>query len=190
MPVLRNTAIHDRDQRAMRKTLALWLGINLTLAAACGRASGDLVLRTAAQIGSAPKFDVPSPGSRAVTGICVDIFRAMEAAQPGLHIVGDGGERLIDLVRQAARQLACGDQSHYVRKLHLMPPDVFLGSFSLDEIADLRAKRVQYLQRCALGLPNGAAEERHDAEHVPTGPQGKSERPMESQLSGDGAAAE
>lgn len=88
-----------------RKTLALWMGSGLTLVAATGWAAGAQVLRTAAQIGSAPKFDVPAAGSRAVTGICVDIFRAMEAAQPGLRIVGD--QNWLPAVRIEA-QIAAG----------------------------------------------------------------------------------
>lgn len=73
----------------MGKAVSHWLGCVFIAASLQGLAAGEVVLRTAAQIGSAPKFDVPGPGNRPVTGLCIDFFRAMEAAQPGLRVVGD-----------------------------------------------------------------------------------------------------
>lgn len=55
-------------------------------------ASAAIVLRTAAQAGSEPKFIVhPSHADRppAITGFCVDLFRAIEQEDPAIHIVGD-----------------------------------------------------------------------------------------------------
>jgi ABC-type amino acid transport substrate-binding protein len=60
-----------------------------TLVLANEAAAGE-ELRTAAQLDSAPKYFAELPGGAGtIKGICVDLYRALEAAEPGLHIVGD-----------------------------------------------------------------------------------------------------
>jgi hypothetical protein len=72
----------------MIKVLLLGLTGGLALVSCAVPAAGDVSLRSAAQIGSAPKFDSPT-GSHDIVGICVDIYRAIEGADPGLRIIGD-----------------------------------------------------------------------------------------------------
>lgn len=62
------------------------------LASLCGTAHADITIRSAAQAGSAPKFIAGTPHAgrpAAITGYCIDLFRAIEQADPSIHIVGD-----------------------------------------------------------------------------------------------------
>jgi hypothetical protein len=55
-------------------------------------AGAAVALRTAAQAGSEPKFIVgtaPPGRAPAVTGYCIDLFRAIEQVDPTIRIVGD-----------------------------------------------------------------------------------------------------
>jgi polar amino acid transport system substrate-binding protein len=83
-------------------------------AAAQGAAAPALLqVRTAAQLGSAPKFVQPEEGgSRQVTGLCVDINRAIERQDPTLIIKGDQHSlpltRIEAQMRAATLDIACG----------------------------------------------------------------------------------
>nr|WP_315485498.1 transporter substrate-binding domain-containing protein [uncultured Undibacterium sp.] len=71
----------------MRVVQCLLILIVLSLASFCEAA---LVLRTAAQESSEPKFlTISKPGGAAVGGICVDIFRQIEKLNPEIRFVGD-----------------------------------------------------------------------------------------------------
>ena len=59
----------------------------IPLLAAAAPAEPVVQLRTAAQEGTEPKF-IPA-GKDRVTGLCVDIMRAVEQIDPGLRFVGD-----------------------------------------------------------------------------------------------------
>jgi polar amino acid transport system substrate-binding protein len=64
----------------------------LLLAACCtpllaAEPAQAIVLRTAAQEGTDPKFI--AAGKDRITGLCIDIMRAVEQADPGLRFVGD-----------------------------------------------------------------------------------------------------
>lgn len=66
--------------------------ITFVLAPCFGNADAAVELRTAAQAGSEPKFIVGAahPGRPpAISGYCVDLFRAIEQVDSAIHIVGD-----------------------------------------------------------------------------------------------------
>jgi ABC-type amino acid transport substrate-binding protein len=54
---------------------------------AAAQAQAPIILRTAAQEGTEPKF-IPD-GKDRVVGLCIDIMRAVEQIDPGLRFVGD-----------------------------------------------------------------------------------------------------
>ena len=53
-----------------------------------------------------------------------------------LHVVGDRGERLVELVRQPGRQSLDGGDPEHVRQLGLAPPHLFLRPLALRDVAD------------------------------------------------------
>lgn len=58
----------------------------------CGWADAEpIVLRTAAQVGAEPKFVAAKQddGTPSTRGYCVDVFRAIEALDPGLRFTGE-----------------------------------------------------------------------------------------------------
>lgn len=59
----------------------------LPLLAAAEPSAAPTVLRTAAQEGTEPKF--LADGKDRITGLCIDIMRAVEQLDPGLRFVGD-----------------------------------------------------------------------------------------------------
>lgn len=70
-------------------------------------------LRTAAQLSSAPKFVQHGEGSGArVSGLCVDIYRAIEQQDPTLRITGDQDSlpltRIEAHMRAGSLDIACG----------------------------------------------------------------------------------
>ena len=85
----------------------------LAHAAAAQPAAPQVQLRAAAQLGSAPKFvQQGEGGARRVTGLCVDINRAIERQDPALAIVGDQQSlpltRIEAQLRGGALDIACG----------------------------------------------------------------------------------
>ncbi|QDQ26763.1 transporter substrate-binding domain-containing protein [Chitinimonas arctica] len=70
---------------------ARWLFATLLLAAmassAAAGAAPEIVLRTAAQDGAAPKFTLHADGQ--VGGICIEVMRAIEKIEPSLRFSGD-----------------------------------------------------------------------------------------------------
>jgi polar amino acid transport system substrate-binding protein len=92
-----------------------WATIFVVLAAGLAHAAAaqPVQLRTAAQLGSAPKFvQQDEAGGRRVTGLCVDINRAIERQDPGLAIGGDQQSlpltRIEAQLRGGALDIACG----------------------------------------------------------------------------------
>ena len=84
-----------------------------TACLALDAAAAPLYLRTAAQLGSAPKFvQQGDGGARQVTGLCVDINRAIERQDPGLAISGDQQglplTRIEAQMRAGELDIACG----------------------------------------------------------------------------------
>lgn len=76
-------------------------------------AAAQVQLRTAAQLGSAPKFVQPEEGgNRHVTGLCIDIYRAIERQDPTLLVTGDQHSlpltRIEAQMRAGALDIACG----------------------------------------------------------------------------------
>ena len=101
-----NTGLKPFDPCPVKKAHFAPAVAALLLFAVRAFAGDDMTLRTAAQIGSAPKFvESAEPGEK-VTGICADLYRAMEKAQPGLHSVGD--QKWLPAVRIES-EIAAGD---------------------------------------------------------------------------------
>lgn len=92
----------------------VWFACLALDAAAQGAAAPVPVqVRTAAQLGSAPKFVQPEEGaSRSVTGLCVDINRAIERQDGALIIKGDQHSlpltRIEAQMRAGTLDIACG----------------------------------------------------------------------------------
>ncbi|WP_158590479.1 substrate-binding periplasmic protein [Noviherbaspirillum cavernae] len=79
----------------------------LALAGAAQPASAVTQLRTAAQEGTDPKYIAAAPGGSAITGLCIDILRAIERVEPDVKFVGD--QNWMPLARIEA-ELAAGAQ--------------------------------------------------------------------------------
>lgn len=98
----------------MRGVLPAWLITLPILLSTLSDARAGVVLRTAAQAGSEPKFIFhPShtESAPAITGYCIDLFRAIEQADPAIHIVGDQSlmtpSRMKHLMDMRDLDLAC-----------------------------------------------------------------------------------
>lgn len=75
-------------------------------------ASAQVILRTAAQMGSDPKYiDQPADHARIVSGLCIDIHRAIEHIDPSIRIVGDQNwepaARIEHLLEDGRLDMAC-----------------------------------------------------------------------------------
>lgn len=103
------------------------------------RAADIIELRTAAQQSTAPKF-VPADGGAA--GLCVDIHRAIEKADPGLRITGDQQwrplPRLEAELRGGTLDIGCGLMRNREREADLAyaEPALFAVSYHLVARAD------------------------------------------------------
>lgn len=103
----------------------------------------DTTLRTAAQVDSDPKYvDVVSGASHSVSGVCVDIFRAMESANPSLHIVGDQswqpGSRVEYMLEIGRLDIACGlvHSPEREKQFRFIEPHLFTFHYGLAARAD------------------------------------------------------
>jgi len=92
----------------------LWGVLSAGMWATTAQAADTVELRTAAQQGTAPKFlaaDGASGTPGAATGLCIDLHRAIERLDPGLHITGDQQWRPLPRVeaelRAGALDIAC-----------------------------------------------------------------------------------
>lgn len=100
------------------------------------QAADVIELRTAAQQSTAPKF-VPADGGAA--GLCVDIHRAIEKADPGLRITGDQQwrplPRLEAELRSGTLDIGCGLMRNREREADLAYADPALFAVSYHLVA-------------------------------------------------------
>jgi polar amino acid transport system substrate-binding protein len=101
----------------------------LYLPASAATPSDLIVLRTAAQEGTEPKFI--AAGKDHIVGLCIDIMRAVEQIDPGLRFVGD--QRWKPLIR-AYSELASGQEdvqcavqrsTEREQKFHFLGPPLY-----------------------------------------------------------------
>lgn len=105
------------------------------LAPASGAVGATEVYHTAAQANSAPKYVVRPDGD--VGGICVDLFRRMEAREPALRIAGDQRflplRRLEKKVQHGQLDFICGVGESPARRDHfiVLKPAIFTVRYHL-----------------------------------------------------------
>ncbi len=102
-------------------------GALAVLASGAASAAATTVLRTAAQLHSEPKFVEQRDG---VTGLCVDILRALENVDGGLRFSGTDDwmplARIEKLLEVGALDVSCGQQITPSRQAHFTIPPVVL----------------------------------------------------------------
>ncbi|QNM96072.1 substrate-binding periplasmic protein [Chitinimonas koreensis] len=83
----------------------------LVAALAFGQAGAVTTIRTAAQTESEPKY-LPAEDGKGIRGLCVDLYRAIEQADPNLRFVGDQAalplKRLETMVERGELDAFCG----------------------------------------------------------------------------------
>jgi polar amino acid transport system substrate-binding protein len=101
-----------------------------------GANAGAVEIRTAAQVGTEPKFQLDAR-SGAVVGICIDIMRAVERLDPGLKFAGDQTwqplPRIYSSIDHGLQDVSCG-LSHSPerdRKYNFVGPALFIIRYHL-----------------------------------------------------------
>lgn len=116
-------------QRGWTWLLAVACCIPFATCLAAAPAEPAIVLRTAAQEGTEPKFI--AAGKDRIDGLCIDIMRAVEQIDPGLRFVGD--QRWKPLIRAYA-ELASGQEdvqcavqrnAEREQKFHFLGPPLY-----------------------------------------------------------------
>ncbi len=100
-------------------------------------------------------------------------------------IIDDGGERLVDFMRDGRRHLAERRDPGDVGQLRLGMMQRLLGPFALDELTDLAADRRHHVEQVVIGWPDFVAEELHHANDLAAEEDWNGERRVQALAAGE-----
>ena len=114
--------------------------------------------------------------------------RRGKPAQRGIGVCDDGGERLVDFMRNRRGHLAQSCHARNVGELHLCMVQRIFGALALDELTYLAAYGSHHVEQILIGLPDLVAEELHDPQNFAAEQDGKTEGRVQHFARGDGRA--
>ncbi len=126
-----------------------WIALTALLCGVAAADTGPVVLRTAAQTGTEPKFvEETRDGNTLIRGFCVDVFRAIESVDSGLNFTGEQRwvptARVDAMLERGELDVICGvgRTDDRVRRFDFIEPPIVAARFLLvsrrDDPVDVR----------------------------------------------------